>query len=646
MSSGTSKIDINSVKDAWIKCISNIFDDNGVHVNDVTLKRLEQVSAKLTKISTYQIRIFQDLILQLQLGLEEYSSTLVDPEISILVEFQEFIYRFKDEILPYFLESDQCIAKTLNSLEDYFYDNMTFNYVAIIRQIVYKLVTYTLDDIKFNVQLYTTTLFKIFNHKGIEYIHSRITLSNSLDSAIKQILDESEGRKDFVEFIMIVQTVVNLIIESFDIKERKLPSLIQIYFGFNGEAALKKLLELQNDKKLKTATLESINQFCKTAKISDDRFVTLLLEHRSIEYRNDDWNGLLNRIDLVDTFEENPSRKMWTDQRNRNVQNYDDNGSDNNTLNTFMNGNEMVHNDHKLVNFSTNSKAVDRYKRTLRTKFRKSVEDIRGFHKGLSEVVDSYLETVNKNNRSTKDDGIFDQTMYALLMVILNYTPDIKLFIAEYYAPRLLKRLMFSQSNISNSTINTNNFENILSSMLPKEVQDILTSLNQKFAASIQNPVYIDDINCDFSGIFLQGTKYSFSLPKFEPIFPNTEFKDIWCVNILDVEKNQWDMKFDETMQIVEMTSPFLGTSGEQVKLILPMSAASILYCFNESNIQNITDIKLKLNITTIQETQLVRNLKLLMKYSLISKRGSLFTLRTAAIPLEWLDGKNVLRLL
>ncbi|KAG0667940.1 hypothetical protein C6P45_005215 [Maudiozyma exigua] len=645
MSSETSELNINRVKDAWIKCISTIFDDNGVHVNDVIFKRLEHVSAKLTKNSTYHIGIFQDLILKLQSVLEEYS-TLVGLEIFILVEFQEFLYRFKYEILPYFLVSDQCVAKISNSLENSFYDNMNINYVAIIKQIIYKLVTCTLDDIKVNVKLYTTTVFKTLNYNGIKYINSGIILSDSLDSAIKQILKESEGRIDFVEFIMTFQTVVNLIIVNFDIKERKFPSLLHICFGFNSEGALKKLLELLNDKKLKTATLESINRFCKTAKISDDRFVTLLLEHRPIEYTNDDWNGLLNRIDLVDTFEENPSRKMRTDQKNGNVQSYDDNDLDNDTLNTFINGNEMVHKDHTFKNFSTISKAVDKYKCTLRTKFRDSVEDIRGFHKGLSEVVDSYLDTVNKNNRSTSDDGIFDQTMYALLMVILNYTPDIKLFIGEYYAPRLLKRLLFSQSNISNNAINTNDFENILISILPKEPQDILASFIQKFAASMQNPVHIDDINCEFSGIFLQGSKYSFSLPMFEPIFPNTKFKDIWCANILDVEKTQLDMKFDKTMQIVEMTSPFLGTSGEEVKLILPMSAASILYCFNESNIQNITDFKLKLNITKNQETQLVRNMKLLMKYGLISKRGPLFTLRTAAIPLEWLDENHVVRLL
>lgn len=647
MLSGTIEQNFDEVKVTWINCIDNIFHDEGLHVNDVTLKKLEYASGSLAKTTDGNMKILQELISELRLTIKEYVSGLIGSQISILIDFQEFLSRFKDNILIFFNISDQLVTEISKAVGDSFYHNLTLKYDIILKHIINELMTFTSEEIEHTLQFYTTTLFKTMRYKDIEVHNIRRIIFESLESVVKQILKESERSSNFIEFIMKFQIMVNLIVENFDIKDRKILPLMQMRFGSDIENSLKSLLELQNDKKLKTATLESINNCCKMAKLSDDRFVSLLLKYRSIKYTKDNWNALLNRIDLLDTFEESQMKRLVSYHTNTNNTNYDQiQIDDDNMLNNIIHGDEVLQKYCFFANFSTNSMAVDRYKRILRENFRESVHDIRGFHEGLSKVVDSYLETVQKNYELTNNNINFDQTMYALLMLILNYTPEVKLFIAEYYAPRLLKRIMFSQSSIVDNTIKSTKFEFFLIFMLPRETRCILISLMQKSVTDIQNPVYIDSINCNFSGIFLQESNYSFNLPKSDPIFPNKKFKDTWYTNIIAVEQRQRTMKFDQNMHIIEMTSPFLGACNEPVKLILPMNAASILYCFNESNTQGIHEIEVKLNITKNQETQLVRSLKFLIKYGLISKKGPFFTLRSTTIPSELLDENNILRLI
>lgn len=647
MLSRTIEQDFNEVKNTWIKCIDDIFQDDSLHVDDVTLKRLERASTNLTRTANYSMGMLQVLMSELQLTVIEYASQLISPKISILVNFQEFLYRFKDEILPSFKISDQLLTEISKSVEESFYYNLTLKYDTILKQIISEVLTCTAEEIDVTLKFCTNTLFETMTYKGIETNKAKVIISKSLESAVKQILKESEGRNDFIEFLMRFQIVINLIFENFDIKNKELHSLMQLCFGSNIENSLKLLLELQNNTKMKTTTLESINHYCRSHQISDEKFISLLLKYRPIEYTKDDLNGLLNRIDLVDTFEENPMKRLvniYRDTHDKTCSNL--HIADHHMVNSTIHGDESIEKYCSVANFSTNSKAVDTYKRILRETFRESVQNIRRFHESLSTVIDSYLETVQKNDRLTGNNINFDQTMYALLMLIINYTPDLKVFISEYYVPRLLKRLMFSQGGFFDKTVKSDNFENILISMLPRETRHILTALIQKYIAEIQKPVYIDSVNCNFNGIFLQGSDYSFTLPKSEPIFPNSKFKDTWYANIMSVEKGQWGKKFDQNMHVAKMTSPFLTASDEQVELILPMNAASILYCFNESDTLDIHDIKDKLKITKNQEIQLVRSLKLLMKYGLILKKGASFSVRLSPIHPELLDGDNILRLI
>ncbi|CAB4254539.1 similar to Saccharomyces cerevisiae YBR259W Putative protein of unknown function [Maudiozyma barnettii] len=637
----------------WTETVENLFFDEKSSNYFNHLKKLRYISVQLNNKYKFDEYIWNVVIDSISLIVKRYSNNLNADNLQGIensLDIFNVFFDLKNEILIYFSKDKSILDNSTKKIEKIFCTNLNLNISMIWNVILLKILNYdNICSTHSSLLNYTRLITYIESLKSSNQEDVAVVSVEALELAINNIINsmiENNENCDssFIIKILKIQQIRDKIYHIYQIDGDGIqPYLIKYLENDRNENV--SLINLLKDSKLTDETLSILYRFYQIRRNSN-QFLADMLKYRSVEFENNNWNELLNKIDLFDTFETKIS-SMYHEKYNKQFEKDTSLEVYKNKFNfkhsqmiSVMNKNDTE--DHPNIA----SKIIDQYRQALRNNFKASIENAQLFYESLLVVLDSYYDTTLESGSKCGFRIDFMSTTYALSMLVLNYTPDLELFIKCYYAPKLLKR-MITYQNIWISEYSTlNSFDSILIDMLPNKIGRPLINMITQFVQTFKKPEPLEDTNCEFYGTYLKGAEYSFSLPTTKPLFPDCHLKSKWEKILSGPEGMSSGKSLDQSIHIIEMSSPFLDTIGNPVTLLLPINLASILFCFNKVDVRDISDIKRLLNVERSEENQIVFGLKALLKQKLLLKKNSTFKLNIVDIPVESLDKDGILRIL
>ncbi|SMN19254.1 similar to Saccharomyces cerevisiae YBR259W Putative protein of unknown function [Maudiozyma saulgeensis] len=635
----------------WTTTAENLFFDEEIDHYFIHLQKLRFLSIQLNNefdFDSHLLKIVIDLLLPI---LKRYANSLSSNSIQSIekaLNISHVLCDLENDILIYFSDDRSVLETAIKQINKVFFTTLCLNISVVWKVILIKILKYDIKTIHSTLPDYAHFIteiesFQLCNGKDVilESINAlKLAINNIIDTMIENC-DNSSA--DFLIKILKIQLIQHLTYGIYQFNEKETSSGLLTFLtkGQNGNTPL---ISLFRDLKLTDGTLSVLYDFYKMNN-NCGQFLTDMLKYRSVSFENDDWNQLLNQIDLFDPFEISTSHGDNRMDKEEFEQGNFLRGFDTELDLRNSQKNSILNNKDIEDRISCESGIIVRYKQTIRNHFKISITNEKHFHEYLLNVIDSYYDIILENKMGEGVCRKYISTMRALLTLVLNYTPNLELFIKYYYAPKLLKRIITYQNVWIHNFNTSENFDRTLINMLPKEIKSPLVNITREFILQFNNPEHWEKPDCEFSGVYLKGSEYSFSLPTMKPVFPNEEFRNKWTHVLSGIDRNSSAKTLDQSIHIIEMSSPFIDATGRQVTIVLPITLASILYCFNEVDIRDISDIKKILNIKKSEEKQIVRGLKTLLKHNLLVKINSTFKLSIYPIPIEALDKDAILRI-
>lgn len=634
----------------WTNLLKCTLHDNSAS-QSLLWEQLKEISVEMNAKWAYDSVKKDQIFSIIKLSFSEYISAISTVDFSstdsgmytrLFTVIELIFFKLKQDILVNFTKDVKHIDMLINELERFFYIDSTFPFAKLIERMLLLLVV-TNENM---VDVYLGFIIDIIDKKFILFGNDKkkyeITIEYILNNVSVSLINEIEkckkkGVKYILQILLHCETfkyISGQLLPTYEIPET-LQDLFNDHIG-----DINKLFHNLKGTKLTSSTLSILYDYFHSLNL-DTEFDDAFLKHRLISIYNDNWNSLLNDIDLSDTYEYNPLIKNISLLDN--MENGKTTGKPSNVDNDFITPNFLHSEQNSNLNYNTIF--LENLKDEMRTKFKQSILDITRFHKGLSDVINSYYSIIDSFNFDVTQFENFRDTTYALLMLVLNYTPNLSLFIRNYYTPQLLRRIAIYQSDWIVGYKIPNGFDYILINMLPKVLRRILENVAATATKKLQTPQTIPELNCQFSGIFFKKTDFYFDLPKSLPILPNKHYLEFWKKASNKESLNLPNRNLVGSIHFAEMESPFKDKNGNSITIKLPMNMACILLCYNKKEILSIDEITYQLNIKKDQERILLKCLQTLTRNKLLLKNKSKFKLNDAPIESKRLNSDKSLRI-
>ena len=347
---------------------------------------------------------------------------------------------------------------------------------------------------------------------------------------------------------------------------------------------------------------------------SPDDFKTFkaeFLRQHSIYPGNLDWNAILNAIDLCDTFEEDPCI---------------DYTSSNETAAKIVEPITALETDDRIILRTM----INPMKRELRENFKLQIEDTPKFLCELSKVLSRVLKVYDKSLQDRHMRYEYCDLFNATLSLVLNYTPHLDTFIAKWYIPLLIRRI-YKYGPIWYDDYDTpGSFDSTILRYVPGAPSRKIRKIIETMRGPIINPLRLTETGIEFSFIALDKRDFSFYIQNSGVIWPNDKFMEHWRVENAKISHEGKVLDKGSDIHYVEVSSPFQlagGAPDSSLRIRLPLSCASILYCYNDVDSLTIKELRDKLKITEECEQPFLRSLKTLVRAELLLREKSKFTL-------------------
>ena len=576
------------------------------------------------------IKVYKDITTQINSVLCLYAKNLKDNlknkhkymdmfgRISIKFQMLEFL------LFKYFLANKKLISADIREIEVHFYMHLNFDFTDILYQELFLYILSNKEPLTSTVITTLDILEKIESFQIRKSYDTIVCLSNILNEAFAKVLESvnalSQRRQAESEISTLIRLhkVICQIMEHAQIIDITFPPLLNDILELklkNPENIFRDLSSI----KLSSHDITALISYYKS-KNKFEIFRKEFMKQRSITFEENDFNNILNSIDLSDTFEFNPvlqnielERDLSRDDRNRKIRSH-----------LFQND-TIRRSPYAAIkgNMDMDCNELHMIKEEIRQNFKQSISDVNKFHSDMNEVMTSYYKITDSLNQDEKSPGEIKDTTYALLMLLLNYTPDVPMFIKKFYTPRLLMRIIYHERNWFELLNMNNNFDKILIQMLPAKVRKSIINLLELCDHQLHSSKSVASINAILHEIYIQDSQYEFKLPNSLPIFPDGVYKGEWLDRVSKGCPDSPGTHLTQSLHIVEVSSPFRNEYGQNITLKAPMTLASILLCFQTNNCLDISVIKETLHVERQQEPTLVNGIKSLIKVGLLNRSGS-----------------------
>lgn len=626
-------------------------------VNSIAYKELQSISLSLQILSSSthtddqfiqhegQMEIYGQLQKIIRQTLQVYAKNLKNGAINTydhidLCRRSSIKFQMLNSLLfDYFLRDRQRCTNDIENIEVHFYMHLNFDFSTILHQELLLSIMSASDTLS-STMMTIINILKMLEMFQIQKSYDPvINISHVLDSSTKKVLksidmpSQSSAPEPPILMLLRLYNIIFQILERLRMLNVEFPTSLKAKLQQTFDNPVQ-MIETLNNVKLSSRTVTIlIRHYQSENKMTS--FVTEFIRQRCFSFEENDFNSLLNNIDLSDTFEFNPVVKNLSIRCDLSF-NTDKTPKE---LPLFSKEAQSCCSDSAMRgNLNMDCKELKAIKDELRKKFKNSVTNISKFHSELNDVLASYYEISDKSVFDIRVSDELTDTTYSLLMLILNYTPNYLVFIRKYYTPRLLRRIIYYERDWFKLFNQDNNIDRMLIQMLPQKTKTSLIELieigKQKIGLQKSNKFRGIPLN----EIYLECSQYDFSLPNSLPIFPDKSFNDAWQGMVKKGKSDTRGTHLTQSLHIVEISSPFKNEQFLPVRIKAPMTLASILLCFQEQDSIAISDIKEKLHVTRSQEPILVNGIKTLIKYELLRKSGPFVKLRMNLIPISSLS--------
>lgn len=340
-------------------------------------------------------------------------------------------------------------------------------------------------------------------------------------------------------------------------------------------------------------------------------FKAEFLRQRSIYPGNWGWNAILNAIDLSDTFEDDPCI-LYT--------------SSNEMFAKTAEPVTILETDDRILLRTM----INPMKRQLRENFKLQIEDTPKFLYELSKVLSKVLKLYDKSLKDRHMRYEYRDLFNATLSLVLNYTPQLDTFIAQWYIPLLIRRI-YKYGPIWYEDYDTpGSFDSTILKYIPEVLFRKIRKLIEAMRDPIRNPLRLTETGIEFSFIALEKSEVSFNIQNSGVIWPNDKFKELWDVETTKISYMGKVVGQGSDIHYVEISSPFPSAGGDpdgNLRIKLPLSCASILCCYNDADSLTIKELRDKLKITEEYDQLFLRSLRTLVRAGLLLREKLTFSL-------------------
>ncbi|CCC68815.1 hypothetical protein NCAS_0B07310 [Naumovozyma castellii] len=343
-------------------------------------------------------------------------------------------------------------------------------------------------------------------------------------------------------------------------------------------------------------------------------FAVTFIRSRDINFRNEDFDELLNAIALIE-------HEMVTDK----TKTYE-------------------------------KKFTEDLLKKVRLSFKESITNVEDFHKKLLKYYNQEIKLCSSLERENVSEkwifqGLTVEWPDIFAVLLAKYVPKLSDFIDYHLKPLIFRRIvMFNDDFVFNYQKNPKGKEaaliDILTEMIPNDIWPVKHMIYTAIK-DFQNPSFIG-VNNQIPMFKLFIDKKIFKIESrersHEPIWIDKTFKDAWTSERQSMLKESKQLEGAFRFNVIEMSSPIELDNGRGLTLIINFTTAAILNQFNDFETITVDSLEKKLNVTQDQYADFSVNLKKLIRYGLIKEKKGVLQFNQGFKPTAITQETGVLR--
>ncbi|CCK69303.1 uncharacterized protein KNAG_0C01890 [Huiozyma naganishii CBS 8797] len=213
-----------------------------------------------------------------------------------------------------------------------------------------------------------------------------------------------------------------------------------------------------------------------------------------------------------------------------------------------------------------------------------------------------------------------------ILFFILNYLPHRKEFFRSRLTQRVIHKLAKTWEHYGSleRDLSEEGIEANLVKYIGSESSYDLESVLKASISALHSEITFG--NYKLMPLFVNSANVSFSPPKHDPIWINCNFEKEWKISCDAFAKSNTVPLEPHGLHSIIMELPIKVSKDVYYHVFLDMTAAAILYCFNDSDSWDISAVRSKLAVPSEKESDFEACLQRLVGRKLLNLKGATLT--------------------
>lgn len=267
-----------------------------------------------------------------------------------------------------------------------------------------------------------------------------------------------------------------------------------------------------------------------------------------------------------------------------------------------------------------------------RQNFIRSVSNVQQFQASLIQYLELKFQKNYKEirkNSPTRLSHLDNLWISAVTILIVYYLPQRRTFMNRYLKESLFRQMLMLNSKFPQfirhaCSLQRQLIEN-LHDCIPIDVQPHLNLINDA-CASLSHTHKLNNSRTNFVGLYLSHDSFmevcDESITEETAIWPSSGFQRDWANEVSKYTSVKKVLRGLFSLHFVTMSSPFRSPSGMNLKILAPLTMASVIVLFNDHDELSFNDIYTLLDAK--DEAAIKNQLKKLLQHQILVKRGNL----------------------